>query len=150
VVVHHRDQVFISYSHKDKKWLTRLRDHLTPFVRNGLEVWDDTRIKPGSKWKAEIASALARAKVAVLLVSPHFLASEFIARQELPPLLDAANKDGLKILWIAVSASAYQETEIAGYQAAHDPSIALDRRSEPSYNKELVAICRTIKESITV
>jgi internalin A len=86
--------------------------------------------------------------VAVLLVSPHFLASEFISQRELPPLLDAASKEGLRILWIAVSASSYQETEIAKYQAAHDPSVALDRRSEPSYNKELVAICGAIKESI--
>jgi internalin A len=142
-----RDQIFVSYSHKDKKWLERLQRHLTPFVRNGLEVWDDTRIKPGSNWKDEIVAALERAKVAVLLVSPHFLASEFIARHELAPLLEAASKDGLVILWIAVSTSAYEETEIARYQAAHDPSIALDRRGDANWNKDMVAICRKIKES---
>lgn len=38
-----RDQVFISYSHKDKKWLERLHPTLKPLVRHGtVSVWADT------------------------------------------------------------------------------------------------------------
>ena len=71
-----RDQVFISYSQQDSHWLERLQTVLKPLQRQGmLDVWADTRIQPGQVRKEKIQQALARAKVAVLLVSPDFLES---------------------------------------------------------------------------
>lgn len=141
-----RDQVFISYSHKDKDWLEKLQTALMPLIRKGIvNVWDDTRIRAGQRWREEINTALISAGVAVLLVSPDFLASEFIAEGELPPLLKAAAEDGLTIIWVPVRHSLYTETEIAEYQAAFDPSRPLASLREADVDKALVEISKIIK-----
>jgi hypothetical protein len=77
-----RTQVFISYSHEDAEWLKRLQIMLRPLTRTQIiTVWDDNQIRAGSRWREQIKKGLAAAKVAVLLVSPNFLYSEFIAQR---------------------------------------------------------------------
>ncbi|HTN50404.1 MAG TPA: TIR domain-containing protein [Burkholderiaceae bacterium] len=140
-----RPQVFISYAHADRDWLDQLHTHLRPFLkREDFELWDDTRIAAGQMWRSEIETALAHAGAAVLPVTPKFLSSEFIDRHELPPLFEAARKRGLRIFWLPVSASAYEVTEIAGFQALHDPRTPLDQIGPAERNAALVEVCRQI------
>ncbi|EDX73137.1 NACHT domain family [Coleofasciculus chthonoplastes PCC 7420] len=145
-----RDQVFISYSHKDKVWLEKLQTMLKPLIRsNKISLWDDTQIKPGAKWRNEITQALAAAKVAVLMVSSNFLASDFIAEQELPPLLNAAEQEGLTIIWVYLSACLYEESEIGDYQAAHDTAEPLDTLEIGAQNQVWRTIGQAIKAAAT-
>jgi dipeptidyl aminopeptidase/acylaminoacyl peptidase len=142
----HRNQIFISYSHLDRVWLDALKTLLKPLVRGGaISLWDDTAIRGGDRWRQQIAEALAVARVAVLLVSGHFLASDFIAEHELPRLLAAAESEGLVILWIYVSNCLYEVTPIAKYQAAHDLSRSLDQMRKAEQKRVLTDVCRKIK-----
>jgi hypothetical protein len=139
-------KIFIAYSHRDKHWLERLQIMLKPlFGLAQLTTWADTQLLAGSEWFKEIRLALSSARVAILFVTPDFLASDFITKYELPQLLKANKEKGLTILWIAVSASLYEETEIAKYQALNDPARPLDSLTRSERNQVLVKICQQIK-----
>lgn len=64
--------VFLSYSHKDKKWATALG---TGLAEAGFKVFSDDEIAPGENWHMQIGKALDRSDAMVVLVSPHALAS---------------------------------------------------------------------------
>ena len=140
--------IFISYSHKDAKWLERVRIALAPLT-NGhrLDLWDDQRIGPGADWRKEIDSALAASNAAVLLVTPAFLASEFIAKKELPAILGRHESDGLPVVWIPVSFTSFHLTALASLQAAYDPTHPLDTLPAPKRNKAFVEIVEKISSS---
>ena len=137
-----RDTIFVSYSHKDKKLFEEFKTMLAPALQTGaVDLWDDTKIRPGAKWKDEIQAAIDSARVVVLLVSQNFLASDFIAKHELPPLLKAAQDEGVTVFWVYFSSCLFEQTEIAAYQAAHDVSRPLDRLGKPQRQAALSEIC---------
>ena len=144
-------RVFVSYSHDDDRWLAELKKFLKPLVDRGLlNTWDDKKILAGSDWQSEIEKALQSASMAIFLVSQSFLASDFIAHQELPPLLEKARNQGLTIMWIAVSASTVNDSVLKAYQAANDPEHPLDDLPKPQRNKVLVDIYDKIKKAAAV
>lgn len=143
------NQVFISYSHKDNKFLEDFLAHLKPFVRTGVKAWSDKQIAPGSQWQQEIKTALSEAKVAVLLVSPQFLASDFIHDHELAPLLREAEAGGVTILWILIRACSYEETELVNFQALVSPPEKPLAEMKAERDAAWKRICQEIKKAAT-
>lgn len=142
-----RNRVFISYSHKDRKFLDELLTHLKPLERAGrVSHWSDLQIGPGSESLKDIGNALALSNVAVLLVTPNFLASEFIHEHELSPLLSDSREGGVQILWIPVRPSSYKETALANYQALTSPDKPL-ALMKAERDRAWVRICEEIKKA---
>lgn len=145
-------EIFISYCRKDKEWLDNILNMFKPSERQAknFSIWVDNKIEPGTKWQDEIENALALAKVAILLVSQDFLASDFIMTYELPQLLTAAKQNRLILLWIAVRPSTYVDTEIKYYQALNEPSIPLSTMETPDREFKLVEIYEKIKKAVNI
>jgi TIR domain len=139
-----RTGIFVSYSHSDDVWLKRLRTFLAPHLRGEkLQLWDDSQIVPGADWSEEIGRALNHARVAVLLVSPDFLASDYVHEVELPAILERLGKD-LTVFWIPVRPSAFDVTRLKAIQAAHNPQSPLSSLSDSDCDAALVKIARRI------
>jgi hypothetical protein len=146
-----RKTVFVSYSHKDRRWADELSTFLAPWIRDKrLNLWDDSQIAVGDNWRAQIESAIQEATVAVLLVTKDFLASDFITRYELPALLDRARKKQIRLAWVAVGHSGVEATELWGFQAVNDPSRPLETLGRSQRNKAMVDIAKSIADAITV
>jgi formylglycine-generating enzyme required for sulfatase activity len=143
-----RQELFISYSHKDRDVLERFWTHLKPLEEDyGLQRWDDSRMRPGDIWLKEIEQALERAQVALLLVSPDFLASDFIRRKELPALFEAAEKDGLTILWLPIRPCSWKRhRQIEQYQSVGSLDPTLAEMDEAKRDREMVKITDRIHE----
>src|SRR5215468_7948498 len=133
--------VFISFINKDAEWLRKLRQFLRPLEeRELIRVWDDTEIRTGSDWLADIRKALESARVAVFLVTQNLLDSPFIRDKELPALVEAATNRGCQIFWIAVSSSTIADSPLAKFQGVMSPHSPLDLMSEPEQAKVLLEI----------
>jgi TIR domain len=142
--------VFISYSHKDAKWLYKLKQFLRPLEDKELiRVWDDTEIRPGSDWLGEIRRALESARVAVFLLTQNFLDSPFIRERELPVLIEAAKTRGCLIFWISVSSSTFEDSPLAKFQGAIPSNAPLDLMSDAEQSKVLTDIYRKMKAAVS-
>ena len=81
-----------------------------------------------------IDTALLNAKVAVLLVSKNFLASEFIQNKELPKILQQRKDKNAAVLWIPLEKDLAGEVaaKLADIQAAYPPHSPLQQIVEQS------------------
>jgi len=142
--------VFISYSQKDRRWLERLQIHLKPLEREAIITrWDDTLIEPGTQWQPEITRALSLAKVAVLLISADFLASDYVRNNELPPLLDAAREAGTTILPLILSPCRFaREESLAKFQAVNNPERPLNSLTKAKQEKVFDLLCESIEKTL--
>src|SRR5271157_642462 len=137
-------QIFISYSRRDHAWLERLQVHLKPLERFGIERWDDTRLQTG-RWRDQIERAIDSAKVAILLVSADFLASDFIEKEELPPLLDKAKRKGTVILPVILTSCLFTETKsLSQFMTVNPPSEPLEKLNDHERNEVWVRLARTV------
>ena len=140
-----RDEVFISYSHKEAEWMEKISAHLKVIQQTDrLAIWSDQKIAAGQKWKKEIDTAIARARVALLLTSADFFASEFIQNDELPKILTRHQEQGLFLYWVPIRHAAYPKSILANIQAASDPKRPLRDLSEAEQDRTMSEIALKI------
>ena len=116
---------FVSYAHVDRRtvvnFMQRLTVQLAPSRRYDYQVWWDTRIDTGQQWRDEIRRQLVACDVGLLLVSPGFLTSEYIAQHELPYFLGTSAKPALPIMLETID---WQRHDVKGLE--HYQFFALD------------------------
>ena len=141
-----KNKIFISYAHEDVKWLNILNTSLKQLNNTvgGFDIWSDQRILTGDKWKEEIEVALQTSGAAILLLSPSFLASDFIINNELPPILEKAEKQGTHIFIVIVRRCMFEESVLSKYQSVNPLENPLNRCAECDVDDYMVKLMRHI------
>lgn len=144
------NSVFVSYSHRDQEFLRRLMVHLRPLEKQGVvELWADTKLMAGDSWKEEIERALGRSRIAILLISADFLASDFIIDNELPPLLEKAETKGTRIVPLILKPCRFiRDRKLARFHAINDPQLPLVRMSEADQEAAYDRVAEAVERSL--
>ena len=106
-------KIFISYSHKDETFKDELVTMLAGLRRRGIvDTWQDRRIEAGDEWNSSIQDAMNECDLALLLVSPDYIASRFIQEEEQPKLLQRREEMQLRVIPIIVRPCTWQSEPV--------------------------------------
>ena len=110
--------VFFSYAHEDEPLLNNLKSHLQPLRRQGLiDVWYDRDISAGMQWQDEIDSRLNTSDLILLLVSHHFIDSDYCYGREMQRALERHKAGDAYVIPIVLRPVDWEDTPISELQA---------------------------------
>ncbi len=99
-------KLFISYSHKDETYKNRFDMGLKPLKRlNLIDVWQDRQLLAGEEFEKTIFDEIAKAEVICLLVSPHFIDSDYCFSKEMEEALKKRKQGGTSVIPILLRAT---------------------------------------------
>jgi len=142
-------EVFISYSHQNRKYRDELAKHLSN-LRNQKMItdWFDGDIVPGTEWRTQIMQHLNSARIILLLVSADFMASEFCYSIELTRAIERHNANEARVIPIILRATDWEGAPFAHLLVLPDEGKPVSRwsSSDDAYDSIVRGIRKAIKD----
>jgi uncharacterized protein YgiM (DUF1202 family) len=111
-------EIFCSYAHQDESLRRELAALLEPLKRKELiELWHDRRIEAGQPFADAIDDHLNTADIVVLMVSRHFLASDYSCSREVPRALERAQQGRVRVVPLIARACDWSDEPFCNLQA---------------------------------
>jgi len=102
--------IFISYCRKDSFWKDIFVKHLNTIAREKqIKILTDDNIQASDDWNKKILDYIDNSTMAILLITPDFLTSDFISDTEIPYLLKRKKESNLKILPVIIKPCTWRE-----------------------------------------
>ncbi len=116
--------------------------------RYRLTDWRDREILPGANWEEEIDKHLVTANIVILLISPHFLASNYCYGKEMKRALERHEAGTCRVVPILVRSTYCEDEPFSHLQMLPTDAKAITRWSNWDEAFEDIArgMSRTIKE----
>lgn len=144
-------KAFISYSHHDAEFLTALHQHLAGLRRQKvLETWTDREIDAGGVLDDEIATAMGKADLFLLLISSSFINSDYCYEKEFKKALKKQKAGKAIIVPIIVRPCDWLIPELRQFKALPDDGKAVHSKHWHSADEAFADVAkglRTLVES---
>src|SRR6266487_1203256 len=110
-------KLFYCYAREDKALRDELDIHLSSLKRQNLVTsWYDGEIGPGTEWEKEIDTHLRNADIILLLVTPHFLASDYCYDTEMKHALERHQTGKVRVIPIILRHTFWQDAPFHSLQ----------------------------------
>ena len=138
-------RLFISYSHHDEQYRNELEAHLAPLRRQGvIEVWHDRRIGVGDDFDQTIKQNLEDADLILLLISHHFLASDYCHDVEMTRALQRHEQGEARVVSVILDSCDWEHSEFANLLVA--PTDGKPILKHANRNDGFLDVVRKIRE----
>lgn len=142
-------QLLVSYSQRDQLWQGRLAQHLHRVIDPQQILYQDDQTHFIEQYDA-LSAALTSIKLAVLLVSTHFLSSDGIQTEQLPKLLALQANGQLPLYPIILKPCTWQLLDWLHQQAIHPaPDRELSSGSPSQIESDLAQMTQEIVQQLT-
>ncbi len=139
--------VFVSYAHEDEALCDELRKQLVVLERKGrIRSWHDRSIGPGEDWGGEIDYRLNAADLILMLISPDFMASDYISRVEVPRAMARHKSRGACVVPIILRPVEWSDAPFAEVQSL--PTDARPVTTWPNRDEAFLNIQRGLRKVI--
>lgn len=145
-------RIFVSYSHRGNgpEWKSRLLRHLAVFEQQYLfDVWQDGNIRVSSYWDDDIRGALNGAQVAIVLLTPEALESEYILDVEFPALRDRQRRDRLPVFPVICEECDWRRYDWLRGTQAPNASNPLSQLTEAQQERVLRQLATAIAQKLS-
>ena len=140
--------LFISYAHEDVDYLNRLEQHLSNLRQQGIiQSWHDKMINAGDRWQNKIDEALEEAQVIVFLISPDFIASDYINSVEVKRAKERHARGLACLIPVIVKDVFWEKNPLSVFQAlpADGQSIAGSANKDKAFVEVVSGIYKAVE-----
>lgn len=139
--------VFFSYSHRDEELRNELQTHLAPLQREGLlESWHDRRIEAGDEIHGKISQNLERADIILLLVSPHFLESNYCYDVEMKRAMERHAEGTARVIPVILQPCDWHSSQFGSLNAV--PADGKPIAKFPNVHDGLLQVAQAIRRIV--
>ncbi|MEE8587242.1 MAG: toll/interleukin-1 receptor domain-containing protein [Acidobacteriota bacterium] len=119
-------RIFVSYSIRDSSFLKELKKHADRLGKPSiLDSWTDREVRTGSEWRQDLLDQLEKADLILLLVSPAFLATDYVYPVELKRALERQETGDAQLIPIILRPTDWSSAPFANLQALPSQGTAI-------------------------